>query len=99
MIAKWEPLIGVTVNDWGIKKMRTRWGTCNPRARRIWLNLELAKKPPECLEYIVVHEMVHIIERRHTDNFKALMESFMPSWRLYRDVLNEAPLVHESWGY
>jgi len=99
LIAKWEPLIGVTVNDWGIKKMRTRWGTCNAQAGRIWLNLELAKKQPECLEYIVVHEMVHLIEPHHNDNFRALMDQLIPQWRLYRDLLNQAPLGHESWDY
>jgi len=99
IIEKWEPLVGVTVADWGIKKMRTRWGSCNATAARIWLNLELAKKPPECLEYIVVHEMVHLIERRHNDNFKAHMDRLMPLWHTHRDTLNAAPLGHEDWGY
>lgn len=68
-------------------------------ARRIWLNLELAKKPPVCLEYILVHEMVHLLERRHNDRFRELMDRLMPQWRLYRDELNRAPLAHEDWGY
>ncbi len=92
LIAKWEPVIGVTVADWGIKKMKTRWGSCNVRARRIWVNLELAKKPPECLEYIVVHEMVHLLERRHNGRFKALMDRWMPQWRMHREELNRTPL-------
>lgn len=99
LIRKWEPLVGVTLAEWGIKKMRTRWGTCNPDARRIWLNLHLAKKPPDCLEYIVLHEMVHLIERHHGDAFKAHMDRLMPPWRSYRDMLNAAPLGHEDWAY
>lgn len=99
LIAKWQPVIGAQVADWGIKKMKTRWGSCNARDQRVWLNLELAKKPPHCLEYILVHEMVHLLERRHNERFKALMDQFMPQWRLYRDELNEAPLAHEEWAY
>ena len=75
LIATWEPEIGVTVAKCGIKKMKTRWGTCNTDARRIWLNLELAKKPASCLEYILVHEMVHLLERNHNDRFRAYMEA------------------------
>ncbi len=99
LIAKWEPVIGVQVSQWGIKKMKTRWGACNIAAKRIWLNLELAKKPPECLAYILVHEMVHLLERHHNDRFKTLMDRFMPQWRLYREALNQAPLAHEEWSY
>jgi len=99
LIAKWEPLIGVRVADWGIKKMKTRWGTCNITARRIWLNLELAKKPSSCLEYIIVHEMVHFLEWHHNDRFREYMDKFMPQWRLLRDYLNQAPLAHEDWRY
>lgn len=99
LIAKWEPVLGVTVAEWGIKRMKTRWGSCNTTARRIWLNLELAKKPPACLEYIVVHEMVHLLERRHNDRFRAYMDRFLPGWRLQRDELNRAPLGHEEWEY
>lgn len=99
LISKWELVIGVQVAEWGIKKMKTRWGSCNCRARRIWLNLELAKKSPQCLEYVLVHEMVHLLERYHNDRFKALMDQFMPQWRLYRDELNQAPLGHEQWVY
>jgi hypothetical protein len=79
--------------------MKTKWGSCNIEARRIWLNLELAKKPVQCLEYIVVHEMVHLLERHHNERFAELMDGFMPSWRLYRDELNRTPLGHEKWSY
>ena len=79
--------------------MKTKWGVCNIKDRRIWLNLELAKKPLECLEYIVVHEMVHLLERMHNDNFRALMDKFLPQWRLNREELNRAPLGHEDWSY
>ncbi len=99
LISRWQPIIGVQVADWGIKKMKTRWGSCNVQDRRVWLNLELAKKPPHCLEYVLVHEMVHLLERHHNDRFKALMDRFLPQWRLYRDELNRAPLAHEGWAY
>jgi hypothetical protein len=99
LIAKWEPIIGVDVADWGVKRMKTRWGSCTIEARRIWLNLELVKKPPQCMEYIVVHEMVHLLERLHNDRFVAYMDAFMPQWRLRRDELNAAPLAHEEWEY
>ena len=99
LLTKWEPLVGVTVDAWGIKKMKTHWGTCNIEARRIWLNLELAKKPASCLEYILVHEMVHLLERQHNEQFKAWMDNLMPQWQLYRDELNRSPLAHEDWSY
>jgi len=97
--AKWEPVIGVHVASCAIKRMKTRWGTCNIEQRRIWLNLELAKKPPACLEYILVHEMVHLLERHHNDRFRAYMDEFLPQWRLHREELNRAPLAHEDWEY
>jgi predicted metal-dependent hydrolase len=99
LIAEWERAIGVTVAAWGIKKMKTRWGTCNVSARRVWMNLELAKKPVSCLEYILVHEMVHLLERHHNDRFRDYMDRFMPQWRVYREELNRAPLAHELWSY
>lgn len=99
LLAKWELVVGVQAAEWGIKKMKTRWGTCNIGAKRIWLNLELAKKPIQCLEYILVHELVHLLERRHNDRFRELMDQFMPQWRLHRDTLNKVPLGHEEWGY
>ncbi|MEM7757065.1 MAG: SprT family zinc-dependent metalloprotease [Cyanobacteria bacterium P01_A01_bin.40] len=92
LIAKWEQVIGVKTNDWGVKKMKTKWGTCNIQAKRIWLNLELIKKHPHCLEYLVVHELVHLLERNHGDRFKAYMTKFMPNWNFYKDELNTIPL-------
>lgn len=99
LVAKWQPRVGVIVNDVRIKKMKTRWGSCNAGAGRIWLNLELVKKPPSCLAYILVHEMVHFLERHHNERFRALMDALMPQWRLYKDELNRAPLAHETWRY
>lgn len=99
LLAKWQPIIGVQVDQCGIKRMKTRWGTCNIEAKRIWLNLELAKKPPVCLEYILVHEMVHLLERYHNERFRAHMDAFLPTWRTHRDELNRAPLAHEEWEY
>ena len=85
LIALWEKRVVVRVNEFGIKKMKTKWGTCNPDARRIWVNLELAKKPKECLEYIVVHEMVHLLEHHHNERFIALMDAILPKWRSLRE--------------
>jgi predicted metal-dependent hydrolase len=99
LLAKWQAVLGVQVSEWGIKKMKTRWGTCNVEVRRIWLNLELAKKPRQCLEYIVVHELVHLIEHHHNDAFIALMDQHLPQWRLHRAKLNSEPLAHATWGY
>jgi predicted metal-dependent hydrolase len=99
LIEKWQPVIGAKVSHWGVKKMKTKWGSCNVDERRIWLNLELAKKPPQCLEYILVHEMVHLLEARHNERFRKLMYRFMPNWVLLRSQLNEAPLANEDWSY
>lgn len=99
IISKWEKVIGVECNDFGIKKMKTKWGTCNTEAKRIWLNLELAKKPIECIEYIVVHELVHILERSHNERFIAYMNKFMPKWEFYREELNRLPFSHLDWKY
>jgi predicted metal-dependent hydrolase len=99
IIAKWETKIGVEVAEWGVKQMKTKWGTCNLTARRIWLNLDLIKKPVICLEYVIVHEMVHLLERHHNDRFAALMDRFMSQWRLHRDELNREPLWHVTWEY
>ena len=92
-------MIGVQVAAWSIKKMKTKWGACNPDAGRLWLNLELAKKPVQCLEYLIVHELMHLIERHHNDTFVALMDRHLPQWRLLRDELNQAPLGHAEWTY
>ncbi len=88
LIEKWEQLMGVSVCEWNVKKMKTRWGTCNVQAKRIWINLELAKKNPRCLEYIVVHEMVHLLERKHNDRFKSFMDRFLPNWRSIKSEIN-----------
>lgn len=98
-IEKWEPIIGVTVSDWGVKQMKTKWGTCNIEQKRIWINLELAKKPHNCLEYIIVHEMIHLIERCHNDNFLAHLDKNLPKWKLYKDELNRLPVSHGEWEY
>jgi len=99
LIAQYENAMKVQVSEFGIKKMKTRWGTCSIRAKRIWLNLELAKKPIECLEYVVVHELVHILERNHNERFIALMDKYLPKWRFYKEELNRRPLRHENWSY
>nr|MBU1329005.1 M48 family metallopeptidase [Candidatus Omnitrophota bacterium] len=99
LLEKWQQSLDVQIADWGIKKMKTKWGGCNVEARRIWLNLELAKKPVQCLEYILVHELVHLLERHHNDRFAAYMEKFMPQWRFLRETLNKGPLRHETWKY
>jgi predicted metal-dependent hydrolase len=99
LIEKWESAMGVKSNSWGIKIMRTKWGTCNIEEKRIWLNLELAKKPINCIEYIVVHELVHLLERNHNDKFVKHMDLFMPKWRQFRDELNSLPVAHNDWGY
>ena len=96
---EWEPKVGVKVRELRVKRMKTLWGSCNAQAGRIWLNLELAKKPPTCLAFVLVHEMVHFHERHHNDQFHALMDAAMPQWRKYRDELNRAPLAHEDWKY
>jgi predicted metal-dependent hydrolase len=92
LIESWERNMGVSVNDYGIKKMKTRWGTCNPKAKRIWLNLELAKHPFDCLEYIVVHEMVHLLEPSHNKVFVAYMNQYLPHWKQIKDILSKISL-------
>ncbi|EGR1308647.1 M48 family peptidase [Vibrio cholerae] len=99
LLPVWEDKIGVTSADWGVKKMKTKWGSCNIQTKRIWLNLELAKKPPECLEYILVHELVRLLERNHNERFKGYMDKLLPDWRERRDLLNRMPLAHNSWIY
>ena len=99
LIDKWQASLGVQAADWGIKKMKTKWGARNIEARRIWLNLELAKKPVPCLEYIVAHELVHLLERNHNDRFMALMDKLVPLWRSYRQELNSTALANETWSY
>jgi predicted metal-dependent hydrolase len=88
LMKKWEPIIGVKVESWGVRLMKTRWGSCNTSAKRIWLNLELAKKTPACIEYIVVHEMTHLLERLHNDEFIIYMDRFLSNWRSTKAELN-----------
>ena len=99
LIAKWEPLMGVKVERFFVQRMKTKWGSCSRGSARIRLNTDLAKKPRECLEYIVVHEMAHLLEPTHNSRFIALMDLFMPQWRFCREVLNRLPVRHERWGY
>ena len=94
----WAPVLGVEVNECRIKRMKTLWGSCNIQAKRVWLNLELARKPLRCLEYVLVHEMVHLLERRHNERFRSLMDQVMPDWRLRKDELNRMPLADEGWN-
>jgi len=99
LIDVWEPRLSVRVQRFFVQQMRTKWGSCNPTAHSIRLNTELAKKPRECLEYVVLHELVHLLEHRHNERFKEYMDRFMPQWRQYRDELNRAPLAHVDWRY
>lgn len=99
LLEKWQSRLNVKVADWGIKRMKTKWGSCNVEARRIWLNLELVKKSEQCIEYIVVHELVHLIERHHSDRFTKLMDKHLPNWRSRKQELNSAPLAHDAWEY
>jgi predicted metal-dependent hydrolase len=99
LVAKWQPLMGVHVERFFIQRMKTKWGSCNTSFGNIRINTELAKKPRECLEYIVVHEMVHLLEPTHNKHFVFLMDQFMPKWQFYRDELNRLPVRHENWSY
>lgn len=99
LLEKWQPLIGVRAGKVFVQRMRTRWGSCNPAAGHIRLNTDLAKKPPECLEYIVVHELTHLLEPTHNTRFASLIENFLPHWRQVRDALNRLPVRHEDWTY
>lgn len=93
-INKWQKIMDIQLNFWGVKQMKTKWGSCNADRKRIWVNLELAKKNPRCLEYVIVHEMVHLSERKHSDRFKKLMDKYLPNWRAVKRELNE--IVYES---
>jgi len=99
IIAKWETILNVTVADWQVKQMKTKWGSCNIEQKRIWINLELAKKPESCLEYIVVHEMVHLLERHHNEKFRYHMDTYLPNWSQLKSELNKLPVSHADWGY
>jgi predicted metal-dependent hydrolase len=99
ILAQWERRVGVQAEDWGVKQMKTKWGTCNIQKKRILVNLELAKKPVHCLEYIIVHELIHLLERLHNERFLAYLDKFMPRWKYYRDELNRLPVSHIDWEY
>jgi predicted metal-dependent hydrolase len=99
LITKWEVVMGVKANHIFVQRMKTKWGSCNPHTQSIRLNSELAKKSPECLEYVIVHELVHLFEPTHNQRFVALMDKFMPQWRQLRDELNRMPLSHVEWEY
>lgn len=99
LLDKWQPLMGVSVQRILVQRMKTRWGGCNPTTGNVRLNTELAKKPPECLEYILVHELAHLIEPTHNARFLALMDRFMPHWRQIKDELNRLPVRHEQWDH
>jgi predicted metal-dependent hydrolase len=99
LLARWQPLLDVRVERFFVQRMKTKWGSCHHKARTIRLNAELAKKPAECLEYIVVHELVHLLEPTHNARFVALMDRFMPKWQFHREVLNRLPVRREQWSY
>jgi predicted metal-dependent hydrolase len=99
LLAKWQPIMGVRVARFFVQRMKTKWGSCNCEAHTIRLNTELAKKPPECLEYVVVHELAHLLESTHNARFVALMNRFMPKWQFHREVLNRLPVRREEWEY
>ena len=99
LLARWQPRLGVRVERVFVQRMKTGWGSCNHKARTIRLNTELAKKPAACLEYIVVHELVHLLEPTHNARFVALMDRFMPRWQFHRQVLNRLPVRRETWSY
>jgi len=98
-IAMWEPILGVKVERVFVQKMKTKWGSCNPTSNSIRINTELGKKPIACLEYIVVHEMTHLLVRHHNDRFKSFMDENLPNWKMLRQTLNMAPLAHAGWAY
>jgi len=98
-IAKLEKKINIKVSEIGVRKMKTKWGTCNHQAKRIWLNTELAKKSMESIEYVLVHEMIHLLERNHNNKFISYMDKFLPKWKDLREELNRSPLGHVDWSY
>lgn len=99
LVADWAKRLNVPEPSYGVKRMKTKWGSCNTSDRRIWLNLELIKKPPECLSYVVLHEMAHLLEPNHGERFVGLLDRYMPNWRSHRERLNSAPLAHENWAH
>jgi len=99
IIEKWEKSLNVNVDEWQVKQMKTNWGTCNIEKKRILINLELAKKPLHCLEYVILHEMVHLLERHHNERFLYYMDTYLPNWKQIRTELNKLPVSHADWGY
>ena len=97
LIKKWQDKVGVKANEIRFRKMKTKWGTCNIDDKRIWLNLELAKKPRKCLDYVILHELVHLIEKNHSEKFMDVLESVMPNWSSVKDELNMYPLGYANW--
>jgi predicted metal-dependent hydrolase len=93
LIARWGPRLGVKVAGWAVRRMKTKWGSCNIETARISLNTELARIPEECLEYVVVHEMVHLLERHHSDRFRELLDIHFPRWKTVRGLLGSSPLI------
>lgn len=98
VIETWEQKLEVSVPKWTIRRMKTKWGSCSRETRHLWFNVELAKKHPDCLEYIVVHEMAHYFERNHGERFTKLMDKHLPDWRSRREQLNGSPLGQEDWS-
>ena len=99
IIEKWEKQLNISGTGWQVKQMKTKWGACNIEKKRIWINLELAKKPPGCLEYIIVHEMVHLMERHHNEQFLYYMDTYLPNWKQLKSELNKLPVSHADWNY
>jgi predicted metal-dependent hydrolase len=99
LLPYWQQRLNVESTSVGIKKMKTKWGSCNIEAKSLWINLELAKKPVECIEFILVHELVHLIERHHNERFKGIMDKHLPNWKERRSLLNSLPLAYEDWSY
>ncbi|HIF9169552.1 TPA: M48 family metallopeptidase [Photobacterium damselae] len=99
LLPLWQEKLGVEADAIGIKRMKTKWGSCSIADKRIWLNLELAKKPFECFEFILVHELTHLLERHHNERFRSLMDEHLPDWRERRSLLNSLPLAYEDWSY
>jgi predicted metal-dependent hydrolase len=97
LIDKWQKKIGIKAYYWGIRRMKTRWGTCDEKTNRLCFNLELIKKPESCIQYVVVHELIHMIERKHNDKFVGLIDKYLPKWRSEKDELNQLVLAHENW--
>ena len=95
LLEQWSKKLNVVCDSWDVKRMRTKWGSCNIEKRKVLLNLELAKKPTHCLEYVIVHELTHFLERNHNDNFRAYLDKYMPNWKSYKRELNQLPIGYK----